>query len=261
MRVGALHPFTVLTVAAAVITTTVALGQPWVSAAVIVACGVLAGRAGRLRPLALAAGAVVLPAWGSQLLIHGVATPGPHVLVDIGPLHVNAEGLTVAGQLGLRLAVVVVVGVTAALFIDRHDLIAAVDSSPAPPQLGYLAAATLSAVPAFRARARAIDEAQALRGVVPRRGPAGWWDRLRARAVPLASASVQDAVARAPHLAARGFPPRQRITRLRRVRDSVAQRRARVIALTVAAFGPALILGGPSVLTLLSGAGVLGGAP
>lgn len=235
------------------VTTTTALGQPWVSGAVLAACGVVAARAGRLRALVLGAGAVVLPAWGSQLIIHGLATPGRHALVSAGPFQLSAEGLAIAAELGLRLALLVTVGVTVALIIDRHDLIAAVDSAPVPPQLGYLVAATLSALPALTARARVIGEAQTLRGVRTRRGLAGWWNRARLRAVPLVSTSVHDAVARAPHLAARGFPPARRVTRLRQVPDSPAQRRTRVVALVVAVLGPVVILLAPGLNELLRG--------
>ncbi|GHD01274.1 energy-coupling factor transporter transmembrane component T family protein [Zhihengliuella salsuginis] len=244
-----LHPFTPLAVAAAVVTTTTALGTWWVSLAVVLGCLALAAAAGVLARLAVASLAILAPAWGSQLIIHGLAgRAGEHVIAAAGPLRVTSEGLETAAGLGARLAVLVVAGLLCALLVDTHDLVAAVDSSPAPPQVGYLVAATLSLLPQLAARQRAIGEAQTLRGARAGRGPSGWWTRLRLRAVPLVLSSVHDAADRAPHLAARGFPPRSRVTRLRRVPDSTAQRRVRRLALAAAVVGPVAVLGVPVLL-------------
>lgn len=242
-RTVALHPFTVLTLAAAITTTTVAAGRWWLSCAVLLGCLLLAVWARRARTLVGLAAAILLPAWGSQLLIHAMADPsGGHVLAAAGPLRITSAGLATAGQLGLRTGVLVVAGLLCTLLIDRHDLIAAVDLSPAPPQLGYLLAASLSMLPRMVDRQRAIGEAQALRGADAGSGIAGWWRRITLRAVPLVLSSLQDAVDRSAHLAARGFPAAGPHTRLRVVHDSVIQRRVRRAALVCVVLGPLAVL-------------------
>jgi energy-coupling factor transport system permease protein len=242
-RTAPLHPFTVLALAAAVVATTTAAGRWWISATVLLGCVLLAMWARRGRKLAGLAAAILLPAWGSQLLIHGlVDRTGSHVLAAAGPLRITTEGLATAGQLGLRTAVLVVAGLLCTLLIDRHDLVAAVDLSGAPPQLGYLVAATLSLLPRLSERQRAIGEAQALRGVAAGAGPAGWWRRIRLRSVPLVLFALQDAADRSAHLAARGFPAAGPHTRLRSVPDSAAQRRLRRAALACIVIGPLAVL-------------------
>ncbi len=135
-----------------------------------------------------------------------------------------------------------VAGLLCTLLIDRHDLVAAVDLSPAPPQLGYLLAATLSLLPRMAERQRAIGEAQALRGAAAGSGLLGWWRRVTLRAVPLVLSSLQDAADRSAHLAARGFPAAGPHTRLRSVPDSAAQRRLRRVALACVVLGPLAVL-------------------
>ena len=209
----------------------------------LLGCLLLAARARRARRLAGLAAAILLPAWGSQLLIHAmVDTSGARVLMEAGPLRVTAGGLETAGALGLRTAVLVVAGLLCTVLIDRHDLVAAVDLSPAPPQLGYLLAATLSLLPRMAARQRVIGEAQALRGAAAGTGVRGWWRRATLRAVPLVLSSLQDSVDRSAHLAARGFPAAGLHTRLRSVPDSTPQRRLRRAALACAVLGPLAVL-------------------
>lgn len=231
-----MHPFTVLCVAAAVVALTTAIGNAWVSAAVIVLCLSASAVAGKLLKLLTLSAAIVLPAFASQLLIHGLASSGR--------LKLTADGLSTATALGLRTAVLVVVGLLCALTIDRHQLVAAIDLSKAPPQLGYLVAATLFLLPQLAERQKIIGEAQALRHVDLRRGVLGWFQKVRMRAVPLVLSSLEETSKRAPHLAARGFPARSRMTRLRNVPDSQLQKVVRISSLSVAAIGPALVLAG-----------------
>ena len=100
-RTAPLHPFTVLALAAAVTATTMAAGRWWLSCAVLLGCLLLAAWARRARKLAGLAAAILLPAWGSQLLIHGmVDTAGSHVLAAAGPLRITAEGLATASAAG-----------------------------------------------------------------------------------------------------------------------------------------------------------------
>lgn len=242
-RTGRLHPFTVLVLAAAVVAITTAAGRWWLHTAVLTGCLLLAARAKRAGMLVRLGAVILVPAWGSQLLIHGlVDTGGGHVLAAAGPLRITTEGLLTAGQLGLRTGVLVVAGLLCSMLIDRHDLVAAVDLSSAPPQAGYLLAATLSLLPRLAQRQRAIGQAQALRGIPLAAGPRGWWRSVRLRSVPLVLSSVQDAADRSAHLAARGFPAKGAHTRLREVPDSPVQRWVRRVALGAMVLGPVALL-------------------
>ncbi|GAA3696017.1 hypothetical protein GCM10022377_06000 [Zhihengliuella alba] len=244
-----MHPFTVLAVAALVVTTTTALAAWPVSLAVVLVCLGAAAARGRLAGVAGASAAILLPVWASQAMIHALFDrTGDRVLLEAGWMRLTAEGLSVAAHLGLRLAVLVVVAATVALALDRHQLVAAVDLAPVPPQAGYLLAATLALVPALRRRRRAIADAQTLRlAAGPAQRPPGplrrSWRAARLQAVPLVLSSVQEAADRAPHLAARGFPSSvARRTRLRSVPDSPLQRLVRWTAAVGAVVVPVLIL-------------------
>lgn len=238
-----LHPFTVLSLTVAVITMTTAAAHWWLSCAVIAACLLLAGYVGRLRRLVALAGAVLLPSFASLLLIHGlVARDASQLIATAGPFRITTGGLETAGALGLRATVLVVAGLLCTLLIDKHQLVAAIDLSPAPPQVGYLLAMTLFLLPQLAEKQRAIGQAQALRKAGTGGGVAGWLQRVRLRAVPLVLTSLQDSHDRSVHLVARGFPAAGSHTRLRAVADSLLQRRIRWLALLCAVVGPLLIL-------------------
>lgn len=243
IRGSRLHPFTVLAFAAAITATTTAAGRWWLSCTVVLGCLLVAAWARCARKLAGLSIAILVPAWGSQLLIHGmVDTTGTRVLAAAGPVRITTEGLLTVGELGLRTGVLVVAGLLCTLLVDRHDLVAAVDLSAAPPQAGYLLAATLSLIPRMRERQLAIGEAQALRGATTGSGIPGWWRSARLRAVPLVLSSLQDANDRSAHLAARGFPASGPHTRLRSVPDSAIQRGLRRIAMAGIVLGPVAVL-------------------
>ncbi|NQD40300.1 energy-coupling factor transporter transmembrane component T family protein [Glutamicibacter halophytocola] len=238
-----LHPFTILAIAVAVITMTTAASLWWLSCAVMALCLLIAGWSGHLKKLAVLSGAMLLPTFLSLLLIHGlISRDQSPAIAQWGPLRVTVHGLEVALSLGLRTAVLVVVGLLCGLLIDRHQLVAAIDSSPVPPQLGYLLAASLFLLPQMAEKQRRIGEAQALRGAGTGNGLAGWFQRVRLRAVPLVLASMQDAQDRAIHLSARGFPASGAHTRLRTVPNSPVQRAIRWTAAICAVLGPILIL-------------------
>ncbi|KSU65986.1 energy-coupling factor transporter transmembrane component T family protein [Arthrobacter sp. NIO-1057] len=238
-----LHPFTILAVAVAVVSTTTAASQWWLSCAVLGLCLLISGWAGQLKKLSVLSGAMLLPTLLSLLLIHGlVSRDNSPAIAQWGPVRVTVHGLEVALSLGLRTAVLVVVGLLCGLLIDKHQLVAAIDLSPVPPQLGYLLAATHFLLPQMGEKQRRIGEAQTLRRVGTGKGVTGWFQRVRLRAVPLVLASMQDAQDRAVHLSARGFPAIGTRTRLRTVPDSSAQRAIRWIAIVVAVLGPVLIL-------------------
>lgn len=238
-----LHPFTILAIAAAVVSVTTAANIWWMGCAVIGLCLPIGHWTGHLKQLVALGGAMLLPTFISLLLIHGIFSRGSApAIATWGPLRVTVHGLEVAMALGLRTAVLVVVGLLCGLLIDKHQLVAAIDLSPVPPQLGYLLAATLFLLPQMSERQRQIGEAQTLRSAGTGTGLTGWLQRVGLRTVPLVLASMQDAQDRAVHLSARGFPATGRRTRLRIVPDSSLQRGIRWVALACAVLGPVLIL-------------------
>ncbi|HJX79400.1 energy-coupling factor transporter transmembrane component T family protein [Glutamicibacter sp.] len=238
-----LHPFTLLALVAAVVTMTTAVGLWWVSCAVLTACALVASWTGHLRRLTVLSAAILIPTFASLLLIHGLVSQETSGLIAAaGPFRVTEGGLETAMVLGLRTAVLVVAGLLCTLLIDKHQLVAAIDLSPAPSQVGYLLAATLFLLPHMAHKQRTIGQAQALRQAGTGRGLSGWFQRVRLRAVPLVLASLQDAHDRSAHLSVRGFPAAGAHTRLRTVADSVTQQRVRWIALLCAVLGPIAIL-------------------
>ena len=242
-RITGLHPFTVLCLALFTVAVATATNVWWLSCAVIVLCVAIGAVAGKARKLAALSGAIMLPTLLSLLMIHGLASrESSPVIAAWGPLSLTLGGVEIATALALRTAVLVVVGLLCGLLIDRHQLVAAIDLSPAPPQAGYLLASTLFLLPQMMEKQHAIGEAQALRKTGTKRGLAGWLQRLRLRAVPLVLSSVQDAHDRSVHLAARGFPARGEQSRLRQVADSQIQRAIRWTALLCSVLVPVVIL-------------------
>ena len=242
-RTSKLHPFTVIALTAMTVAITTALNYWVVGCLVIIGCFILAVRAKCFKKLLGISAAIVLPAFASQLMIHGlISHDTAQALFQWGPIRITTPGIETSFILGLRTAVLVVAGLYCSLVIDHHQLVAAIDLSKAPPQLGYLVAATIFLMPQMAAKQRAIGEAQTLRNVGTAKGLRGWFQHVRLRAVPLVLGSLQDAASKAPHLAARGFPSAHRLTRLREVPDSATQRWVRYISAALVVLGPVLIL-------------------
>lgn len=242
-RITQLHPFTVLCLAVFMVAVATAASVWWLSCAVIVFCLVISTVVGKARKLVALSGAIMLPTLLSLLMIHGLASRDSSPVIAVwGPISLTHGGAEIAMMLALRTAVLVVVGLLCGLLIDKHQLVAAIDLSPAPPQAGYLLASTLFLLPQMMEKQHAIGEAQALRKAGTGRGLAGWLQRLRLRAVPLVLSSVQDAHDRSVHLAARGFPARGEHSRLRQVADSQIQRGVRWVALLCSVLVPVAIL-------------------
>ena len=242
-RITELHPFTMLCLAMLTVAVATAANRWWLSCTVIVLCLAIGAVAGKARKLAALSAAIMLPTLLSLLMIHGMASQDTsEVIAAWGPISLRIGGLEIAMALALRTAVLVVTGLLCGLLIDQHQLVAAIDLSPAPPQVGYLLASTLFLLPQMMQKQHAIGQAQTLRKAGTRRGLAGWLQRLRLRAVPLVLSSMQDAHDRSVHLAARGFPARGEHSRLRQVQDSQIQRGVRWVALLCSVLVPVAIL-------------------
>jgi energy-coupling factor transport system permease protein len=174
---------------------------------------------------------VLTPFFISLVLIQGFFTPGPTVLLHVGPFHYTLEGLLVALLFSARL----LVGLGAAtllMMITRPDaLMRALVERGLPNQIAYIVVTTLQIVPTFQARASAILDAQRSRGLETE-GPLPV--RLRAFAPlvgPLILSSLMEIEERAIALEARAFNRPGRRTSLVTLADSRLQALARWLML------------------------------
>jgi energy-coupling factor transport system permease protein len=224
--VRALHPFTLLAVAAALpalawILPAPAAGLATTALAVglALATGIRPGSGGigvspGLRPGLVYAGLAALrtvlltaaPFWLFLFLLHDVST-------------------TVAVGLRITTMVASFVWLAAALAPDR--LVEATVARGWSVTAAYLFAATLSAVPALRARAQRIVDAQRCRGLSTRGSVANRLRALRALALPLLLSALHDVDERALALETRGLVAGARRTPLAPPPDPVVERAVR----------------------------------
>jgi len=202
---GRLHPFTLLAIAAALPALAWILPAPSGGLAMAtIALGLAASRGLRhgLRPAVLTAA----PFWLFLLLLHDVPT-------------------TIA--IGLRITTMVASFVWLVATLEPARLVEAMIAAGWSASIAYLLAATLSAVPVLKARARRIVEAQRCRGLSPRGGIAARLRALRALALPLVLSALHEVDERALALETRGLVPGIRRTPLATPPDPAVEQAAR----------------------------------
>jgi len=202
---GRLHPFTLLAIAAALPALAWILPAPSGGLAMAtIALGLAASRGLRpgLRPAVLTAA----PFWLFLLLLHDVPT-------------------TIA--IGLRITTMVASFVWLVATLEPARLVEAMIAAGWSASIAYLLAATLSAVPVLKARARRIVEAQRCRGLSPRGGIAARLRALRALALPLVLSALHEVDERALALETRGLVPGIRRTPLAPPPDPAVEQAAR----------------------------------
>ena len=205
MTGGRLHPFTLLAIAAALPALAWILPAPSGGLAMAtIALGLAASRGLRpgLRPAVLTAA----PFWLFLLLLHDVPT-------------------TIA--IGLRITTMVASFVWLVATLEPARLVEAMIAAGWSASIAYLLAATLSAVPVLKARARRIVEAQRCRGLSPRGGIAARLRALRALALPLVLSALHEVDERALALETRGLVPGIRRTPLAPPPDPAVEQAAR----------------------------------
>lgn len=211
--------------------------------------------------------AVVLPAWGSAILVFaavsvslltgvgkravtrllltmtpiGVALVVVHGLLierpdhtDIGWVAVSPAGLDHALKLFMRLAAMLMATLLFVTTTHPSDMLKALDQRGVPPGIGYLIASPLLLIEPFTDRARAIRDAQRARGLDI---TGSWKARVMALPVllmPLITLALSDLDQRASVLSGRAFRARPRRTVINAPPDSVFQLRLRRILLAVA---------------------------
>jgi len=202
---GRLHPFTLLAIAAALPALAWILPAPSGGLAMVtIALGLAASRG--LRPGLWPAVLTAAPFWLFLLLLHDVPT-------------------TIA--IGLRITTMVASFVWLVATLEPARLVEAMIAAGWSASIAYLLAATLSAVPVLKARARRIVEAQRCRGLSPRGGIAARLRALRALALPLVLSALHEVDERALALETRGLVPGIRRTPLAPPPDPAVEQAAR----------------------------------
>jgi len=146
------------------------------------------------------------PFWLFLLLLHDVPT-------------------TIA--IGLRITTMVASFVWLVATLEPARLVEAMIAAGWSASIAYLLAATLSAVPVLKARARRIVEAQRCRGLSPRGGIAAPLHALREHALPLVLSALHEVDERALALETRGLVPGIRRTPLAPPPDPAVEQAAR----------------------------------
>lgn len=200
-----LHPFTLLTLAAALPAFAWILPAPWGGVATLaVATGLLVTLG--VREGLWVARAVLFtaaPLWFFLFLLEGI---GPSV------------------STGLRLSTMVAASFWLIAVLPPPRLVEAMVARNWPVSAAFLLSATLAAVPALRARAARLVEAQRSRGLRTRGGPLIRLRALRALAMPLVLSALHEVDDRALALETRGFTAGIRRTSLAPPADSILQR-------------------------------------
>ncbi len=212
------HPFTLLAIAGALPALAWILPAPGGGAGTVVVALVLTLTPGWRPGLVVLRTALVTaaPFWVFLFILHDVPT-------------------TVA--IGLRITTMVVSFVWVAAALEPARLVEAMVAAGWSVSLAYVFAATLSAVPLFKARARRIVDAQRCRGLSATGGVTARLRALRALALPLILSALHEVDERSLALETRGLVPGARRTPLAPPPDPVAERVARwaLVALCVAA--------------------------
>lgn len=218
-----LHPFTLLALAAGLPALAWILPAPW-------------GGAGALGVALAFAG--LTPGVSPGRREHPRGTPGSRpglgiirtALLTAAPfwiflllLHDRATTLAI----GLRLTTMISSFLWVGAVLPPARIVEAMVAAGWPVTGAYLFAATLSAVPALRARARRLVDAQRCRGLATRGGLLVRVRALRALALPLVLSAVHDVDERALALETRGLVTGARRTPLAPPRDRALERAAR----------------------------------
>lgn len=200
-----LHPFTLLAVAAALPLLAWTLPAPPIAWAPAIAALALAAAAGPRRVL-LPALVTATPFWLFLFVLHDAAT-----MIAIGS----------------RLTTMIAAFLWLVAVLPPPRLVEAMVAAGWSAPSAYLFAATLSAVPLLRERARRIVDAQRCRGLSTRGTPAARWRALRALALPLVLSALHEVDQRALALETRGLAAGRRRTPLAPPADAAWERAAR----------------------------------
>ncbi|AQQ14981.1 hypothetical protein CGLAU_05035 [Corynebacterium glaucum] len=210
------NPLTALAVAASGWILVMGINTPVASAAIIVTALVIGTAKTRNASLIIAVAALAVPVLLSMMLIHA-----PYGEQRIAPL-ITADGLLVAGELGLRFIALMSCVLSAGTFIRITELTKALQILRSGNRLSYLAGSTLQLFPQGAQRVSITRDANALKArpitvktVVPN------------LAMPVLTELLTQAASRGRALETAGYNLEGRRTVLRPVHDSKLQRAIR----------------------------------
>lgn len=210
------NPLTALAVAASGWILTMGINTPVASAAIIVTALVIGTAKTRNASLIVAVAALAVPVLLSMVLIHA-----PYGERRLAPL-ITADGLLVAGELGLRFIALMSCVLAAGTFIRMPELAKALQILRGGNRLSYLAGSTLQLFPQGAQRVSIARDANALKArpitvktVVPN------------LAMPVLTELLTQAASRGRALETAGYNLEGRRTVLRPVYDSQLQRAIR----------------------------------
>jgi energy-coupling factor transport system permease protein len=203
--VAALHPFTLIAIALGLPALGWLLpvpGGPLGTALVGLALCAAGGRGTGVRVWRTAV-LTAAPFWLFLYLLHG------------------AGGMVATG---LRLTTMIAAFLWLVAVLPPPRLVEALIAARWPVSVAFLLSATLAAVPALRARAARIVDAQRCRGLATRGGPLVRLMALRALALPLVLSAIHEVDERALALETRGLSPGVRRTPLAPPPDRAVER-------------------------------------
>jgi len=175
----------------------------------------------------------MLPIGLALVVVHGLLIERPDV-VRFGPVPVSADGLDYALSVFMRLSAMLMATLLFVTTTHPSDMLKALDQRGVPPGLGYLIASPLLLIEPFSERARAIRDAQSVRGLDI---SGSWKARIKALPVllmPLITLALSDLDHRASILSGRAFRSHPRRTVINAPRDTAFQIQARRILLVLA---------------------------
>ncbi len=200
------HPFTLLALAAALPALAWTLPTPWGAAGTVAVALLLC---------------LLTPGASPGLVVarRALFTAAPFWLF-LFLLHERATAVAIA----LRLSTMIASLVWLVAILPPPRLVEALVAAGYSVHFAFLFAATLSAVPALRARAQHIIDAQRCRGLATRGGPLTRLRALGALALPLVLSALHDVDERALALETRGLSAGARRTPLAPPPDSMTER-------------------------------------
>jgi len=230
------HPYTTLSVAAAILFGAFAMAQPLAVWLLVLAAAAVAAVGGVLRSSARTALLLSLPIWVLLFVLHGLLGAAPRVWV--GPVSLSAPGIARALILGGRVTAIVLGFVTAIGAIEPHRLVEAMTARGVPFGRTFLLASTLTVLPRMRERAAQILEAQQCRGLRLGGSPVARLRALGPLALPLILGALAEVDEQVLALDARGAGSGARRTPLDPPSDTAWQRAVRwaLLALVLAAY-------------------------
>lgn len=176
----------------------------------------------------------MLPLGIALLVVHGFLMHHTDYVPLVGPISVSPTGLEYAAGVFMRLAAMLM---TTLLFVTTShpgDMLKALDQRGVPPGIGYLIASPLLLIEPFSDRAKAIRDAQQVRGF----NLTGSWKArvagLMALLMPLITLALSDLDHRASILSSRAFRSHPRRTVIDAPPDSTLQVWLRRVLLVLA---------------------------